>query len=315
MRNLNYVIVITGTDDTHFVFAIPASYYDFAPIVIVSAKKGTFVNLKMLLFSATYYVNDNSSRTFIMDHNLRRVTSGVESKGIEVTSDEPVSVTIGTQYQQDYYIPDEIMVRPITADDTEYIINSYPGTSSSSSSTHFPNSYFMIIPQFNESLVQVFTFENDIWVQQYSVVLSKFEVFTHDSFYAKDGYTDYTGWRVIASQPVAVISGNGYANFGIHLQHICDSLPSIAKTGSHYVTFPVLFGRGGYVVRIVGSTTEDINVMIPDVQVDEIISRGGFLDVECLDSSSMMSVSYPVLRLYKVGLLYDYIRYYMILSV
>ena len=292
-KTLNDVFVITGLEGSHFIFAIPASYYDSTPIVIVSAKKGTFVNLKTLLSSATYYVNDNSSRTFIMDHNQLRVTNGVESKGLEVTSDEPVSVYIGTEYQRSYYIPDDIMVRPITADDTEYIINSYPGTSSSSSATYWPNSYFMIIPQFDESLVQVFNFENDIWVQQYSVVLSKFEVFTHDSFYANDGYTDYTGWRVVASQPVAVISGNGYAYFGRSRQHTCDSMPSIAKMGSHYVTFPVLFGRGteGYVVRIVGSTTEDINVVIPDVELDEMISRGKFLEVECLDSSSMMSVS------------------------
>ena len=272
--------------------AIPASYYDARPMVIVSAKKGTFVNLKTLLSSTTDYVIDNSSLTFTIDR-LLRVTTGVESKGLEVTSDEPVSVYIGTEYQQTYYIPDEIMVRPITADDTEYIINSYPGTSSSSSSTFWPNSYFVIIPQFDESLVQVFNIENDIWVQQYSVVLSKFEVFTLDSFYADDDYIDYTGWRVVASQPIAVISGNGYARFGRSRQHTCDSMPSIVMMGSHYVTFPVLFGRGteGYVVRIVGSTTEDINVVIPDIEVDEIISRGGFLEVECLDSSKLMSVS------------------------
>ena len=192
------------------------------------------------------------------------------------------------------------MVRPITTDDTEYIISSYPGISFGTSSRYWPNSYFMIISQFDESLVQVFNFENDIWVQQYSGLLNKFDVFTHDSFYVNDAYTDYTGWRVVATQPVAVISGHGYAYFGTHDQHACDSMPSTADMGSHYVTFPVLLRRGteGYVVRIVGSTTEDISVVIPEIGVDSVITRGSLLEVESLDSSSLMRVSHFILRLY-----------------
>ena len=280
-------------------FAIPASYDNHEPTVTVSAKKGTYVHIRTQISSATHYINDYSSHIFFIHDDELRVTNGVENKGIEVTSDEPVSVHIGTLYQYSYRIPDDIMVRPITADDTEYIISSYPGTSSGSSSTYLPNSYFMIIPQFDESLVEVFSFENDIWVQQYSVVLDKFEVFTLDYYYVRDGNEDYTGWRVVATQPVAVISGHGYAYFGSQRQHTCDAMPSIADMGVHYVTFPVLFGIGTeqYVVRIVGSTTEDINVVIPDVEMDEIIPRGSFLEVERLDSYSLMMVSSPVFRL------------------
>ena len=287
-----YVIVITGTEDTHFMFAIPPSYYTYSPIVTVSAKKRTLVNLVTEQSSDSYSVNDNSSHTFVLSNEIR-VTSGVESKGVEVTSDEPVSVQIGIQSQASYYIPDDIMVRPITSDDTEYIISSYPGTGPGSSSSIWPNSYFMIIPTFDDSLVEVFNFENEIWVQQYSGVLNKFDVFTQDYFYVNDEYNDYTGWRVVASQPVAVISGHGYAYFGRSDQHTCDSIPSVADMGVKYITFPVLFGRGteGYVVRIVGSTTEDISVVIPEIGVDDIILRGSFLEVESLDSSSLLRVS------------------------
>ena len=288
----NYIIVITGTEDTHFVFAIPPSYHEHTPLVTVSVKKGTLVNLETELSSTSLYIYENTSHTFNISGNLR-VTNGVETKGLEVTSDEPVSVYIGTEYQQSHLIPDDVMVRPITADDTEYIISSYPGTSSHSSSTYSPNSYFMIISQFDDSLVQVFNFENYTWIQQYDVILNHLEVFTHDYFYVNDGDTDYTGWRVLATQPVAVISGHGYAYFDMYRQHTCDSMPSIADMGSLYVTFPVLFGIGteGYVVRIVGSTTEDINVVIPEIEVDEIIPRGSFLEVKSLDSSSLMRVS------------------------
>ena len=272
-------------------FAIPPSYYNREPSVTVSVKKGTFVNLRTPLSSTTHYINDNSSYTFVFNDELR-VANGVETKGIEVTSDEPVSVNIGTRRQYDYNIPDEIMVRPVTADDTEYIISSYPGTAYGFTMAYWPNSYFMIIPQFDGSLVQIFSFENDIWVQKYSVVLDTFEVFTLDFFYVRDGDIDYTGWRVVATQPVAVISGHGYAYFGKQSQHTCDAMPSIADMGVQYVTFPVLFGlTDSYVVRIVGSTTDDINVVIPDVEVDEIIPRGGFLEVERFDSSSLMMVS------------------------
>ena len=273
-------------------FAIPASYDERTPLVTVSAKKETFVNLQTNLSLARHYVGDNSSHTFTVA-DIWRVSNGLESKGLEITSDEPVSVYIGTEMQW-HRIPDDIMVRPITADDTEYIISSYPGISSGSSSEYWPNSYFMIIPQFDESLVQVLNFKNDIWAQQYSVVLNKFDVFTHDSFYANDGYTDYTGWRVVATQPVAVISGHGYAYFGDVTRHTCDSMLSTSVMGVHYVTFPVFFGLGteGYVVRIVGSTAEDITVVIPDIGVDDIIPRGGFLEVKSVVSSKLMTVSY-----------------------
>ena len=281
-------------------FAIPPSYDQHTPLVTLSVKKGTLVDLETEQSSTTLYIYENTSHTFPFADNMR-VSNGVESKGIEVTSDEPISVYIGTEYQTSYYIPDDIMVRPITADDTEYIISSYPGTSSYSTSTYWPNSYFMIVPQFDESLVQVFNFENEIWVQQYSGVLNKFEVFTQDYFYVNDGDTDYTGWRVVATQPVAVISGHGYATFNRRRQHACDSMPSLALMGSNYVTFPVIFGIGaeGYVVRIVGSTTVDINVVIPEIGVDDIIPRGSFLEVESLDSFSLMRVSYSVICILK----------------
>ena len=273
-------------------FAIPTSYDDHQPIIIVSAKKGTFVELNTQLSSARFYVGDNSSRIIKPFLDGWRVTNGVESKGYELISDDPVSVYIGTEYLRSYRIPDEIMVRPITADDTEYIVSSYPGTSSSSS--YWPNSYFMIIPQVNESLVQVFNFENNIWVQQYSMVLNTFEVMTHDSYYVSDGYTDYTGWRIVSTQPVSVISGHGYADFGRNKQHTCDSMTSTAEMGSHYVTFPVLFGLGteGYVVRIVGSTTENVNVVISEIGLDEMIPKGGFIEVKSVDSSILLIVSY-----------------------
>ena len=302
------IIVITGTEHTHFMFAIPKTDdSSYPPIVTVSAKKGTLVNLVTEQSSDSYYVRDNSSYTFVLSNDIR-VTNGVEVKGVEVTSDEPVSVQIGTQRQLSYLMPDEIMVRPITTDDTEYLISSYPGTPGSSSFVKPPTSYFMIISQSDESLVEVFNF-NEIWVQQYSAALNKFEVFTQDYYHLNDAtdYTDctadYTGWRVVASQPVAVISGHGNAYFGRSTQHTCDSMPSKVDMGSHYVTFPVFFGIGteGYVVRIVGSTTEYITVQIPEIGVvDGIVPRGRFLEVKSLNSSSLMRVSYSVLRLYKI---------------
>ena len=255
----------------------------------VSAKQGTFVNVNRQQGSAVYYVNDSSSITYSVSHN-DRVTYGVESKGFVLTSDEPVSVYIGTEYQQSYRIPDEIIIRPVTSDDTEYIISSYPGTGSSGGS---PGSYFIITSQYDDTSVQMFSFENDIWVQKYSGVLNKFEVMTEDSYITNDGVSDYTGWRVLASQPISVIAGHGYATFGSRWQHTCDSMPSIAAMGVNYITFPVLFGLGteGYVVRIAGSTTEDITVSIPELGIEDVIPRGSYLEVKSLISSSLIRVT------------------------
>ena len=266
-------------------FAMPPSYLTNRPCIIISAKVYTYVTVKYGS-TAIFWVGDNSSVKFNV-HNDQRVTEGVEFKGYVLTSDDPVSVHIETEYQADYLVPDTIMVRPVADDDKEYIISSYLGTSTSTDT--WPGSYF--IPKYDDTLVQIFKYENDMWVEQHSLVIDSFRVFTQDSYYANDD-ADYTGWRVIASRAVGVISGHGHTHMGRYYQHVADSMPPITATGDHYITFPVLFGLGteGYTVRIMGSATEEINVVIPELGLDDFIPKGSFLEVQSMASSSMMRV-------------------------
>ena len=230
------IIFITETEGIHFVRAFPPSYYDdHVPIVTISTKHGTNVSLSNQHGTQTFYVANESSVNYTASP-ADRIKYGIETKGFELTSDELVSVHIGAEHKSNYELPDDILMRPVTVVDTEYIISSYPGTDIS---TSWPGSYFMIIPKSDQTLVQVYSFENNIWLQQYSGILNQFDVLTQDSYYADDGYTDYTGWRVLANKPVAVISGHGDANFGTRSQHTCDSMPSIATMGETYITFPV----------------------------------------------------------------------------
>ena len=136
-------------------------------------------------------------------------------------------------------MPDDVLMNPINDDDTEFVITSYLGESTGN---NIPGSFFMIIPEQSGTRTDVFKYENDMWVEQFSDVIHKFQVLTHDSYDSSNRYDDFTGWRVKATHPIAVISGHGYAYFGGTYQHVCDSLPSKAASATEYPTFPVVLG-------------------------------------------------------------------------
>ena len=71
-----------------------------------------------------------------------RVTYGLENKGFEMRSDYPVTATLGGSSHSNTHSPDEMLLRPVTANDTEFFIISFLGISRSSSG--FPQSFFMI---------------------------------------------------------------------------------------------------------------------------------------------------------------------------
>ena len=86
-----------------------------------------------------------------------RVTSGLENKGFELTSDDPVTVTIGSSSHDATTSPDDFLVRPLTSNDTEFFVISFLG--STTSDYYFPQSFFTITAA--DDNTTVFIFDND----------------------------------------------------------------------------------------------------------------------------------------------------------
>ena len=130
----------------------------------------------------------------------------METKAFEITSAVPVTAYLGANSHTSNRAPDDILMKPIGDDDTEYVISCYLGELTG---TVIPGSFFMIIPQQPGTRVEVYKYEDDMWVEQFPDVIHKLQVLTHDAPYSGSRYDDFTGWRVNASQPIAVISRHG----------------------------------------------------------------------------------------------------------
>ena len=156
-----------------------------------------------------------------------------------------------------------------------------------------PGSYSMVMPKLAGTRVDIFRYENDMWVEQFSDIIQKYQVLTQDAYYTSNIHEDFTVWRIVASQPIAVISGSGRAHFGneYHSQHVCDALPSRAASGTEYVTSPVVLGIDStfYRLRIV-SAEDDVTVTIPELGISRRIPVGEFLEYDSNSLTSMMRV-------------------------
>ena len=56
-----------------------------------------------------------------------KVTSGLENKGFELTSDDPVTAALGSSSHDSTHSPDDLLIRPLTLNDTEFFIISFFG--------------------------------------------------------------------------------------------------------------------------------------------------------------------------------------------
>ena len=238
-------------------FAIPPTHTAFVPYIVISSQVETTVTLHQDQESWEIYVPGGGATR----HNLSdsdRVVGGVETKAFEITSDVPVTVYLGTNRQASHRVPDDVLVKPINDDDTEFVITSYLGKSTR---TTRPGYFFMVIPKQHATLVAILKYENDMWVEQYSETLYKYEVLTYDAYYSTNQNEDNTGWRILASLPIAVISGQGEGAFGSveYSRNVCDSLPSAAASGTDYVTFPVVLGNKANFYRLRIVSAEDDN--------------------------------------------------------
>ena len=271
-------------------FAIPPTRYKKDPYFTISSQVETTVTVHHDQESWEIYIPTGGATRHILSDS-DRVVGGVEIKAFEITSEVPVTVYLGTLYHRSNRIPDDILMKPIHDDDTEFVITSYTGDEEKGE--YRPGSFFMVIPKEHATFVIILKYENDMWMEQYSGTLYKYEVLTYDAYYSTNQNEDYTGWRILASHPIAVISGQGDGDFeqGNYSPYVCDSLPSKAVSGTEYITFPVVVGINAtfYRLRIV-SDEDDVTVTIPELGIGKRIPIGGFLEIDSDFLTSIMKV-------------------------
>ena len=68
--------------------------------------------------------------TYVGDPS-QRVIHGLEDKGFELTSYTPVSVIIGCPDYSDRFAPDNMLLRPLSAENTDFVITSFIGSTTS----------------------------------------------------------------------------------------------------------------------------------------------------------------------------------------
>ena len=151
-----------------------------------------------------------------------RAVSGVEAKGILISSVDNVTVHMSTDYStSSYRFPDSTIVRPVAENDTEYFIASFDiGTTSSS---YRPKAIYMVVATEDDTEVAVFHKDSYGYESPQIFIIHKHEVFTKDAYREGSSHyaADYTGSRVLANKPVKVYSGHGAVSFYATVSSVC----------------------------------------------------------------------------------------------
>ena len=98
-----------------------------------------------------------------MGDKSQRVTYGLEDKGFELRSDVPVTVTIGCTDYTDRLAPDSMLLRPLSAEDTDFVITSFMGSTSSS---YEPWSFFSITASEDDTTIDIYDNNRDSYTTQ-----------------------------------------------------------------------------------------------------------------------------------------------------
>ena len=165
MYNRYNHVFVAGNEGTHFVFSFPPGWISksFETEIRITSREKAQVTLLNTTSENVISVPSGGNAIYVGDSS-ERVTHGLEDKGFELTSDTPVSVTIGCPDYRDATAPDSMLLRPLSADDTDFVITSFKGSSSSSSSK--PQSFFAITASEDDTTIDIYDNNRDSYTTQ-----------------------------------------------------------------------------------------------------------------------------------------------------
>ena len=158
-----YFFPAGGSEGTRFVFSFPRTSNEYTTEIRIASRVENRVSLSTDGFLLAYDLLAGGSVTH-KGVSYTRVTSGLENKGFELTSDYPVTATLGSSSHDSTRSPDDRLLRPLTSDDTEFFIISFLG--SAVSDHGFPLSFFTITAADDDTSVSIFDSDGEIYSDQ-----------------------------------------------------------------------------------------------------------------------------------------------------
>ena len=263
-----------STEGTFFAVSLPRTAGTFDCLVTMTAREETSYTIESSTETRQGTIPAMGSVTEVYPME-QRVTHGLETVGLIVTTDNPISVNL----DQPSWEVDAGMARPIHADGTEFFVVSYLNEKTTPSLR--PLSFYSVVASEDDTTVEILNNERRAKVV---VTLDKFEVISEDASEYEDGSEfDYTGVYVRSDKPVSVYAGHGRVQFpdNTNNNYIYDSMPNTADLGTAHTTFPIIYGPddSGYVLRVL-AVTDGTTVSISSLDVSEEINTGEFYELD-----------------------------------
>ena len=153
-----------GSEGTHFVFSFPLgnTEYTFETEIRITSREDTNVTLHSATSNDLITVPGGGYATYVGDPS-QRVTHGLEVKGFELISDTPISVIIGCPDYSERHAPDNMLLRPLSADDTDFVITSF---STGGGISPAPLSFFSIAASDDDTIISIYDSNGDSYTTQ-----------------------------------------------------------------------------------------------------------------------------------------------------
>ncbi|KAJ8384467.1 hypothetical protein AAFF_G00204880 [Aldrovandia affinis] len=221
-------------------------------ITAYKTKATVKVEVKSIHFSTTVQVQKWSTKRITLPRSVEIQDSGPSGKTVRISSDNDISVVA---FNNKKATGDSSVVFPIEDLDTDYMIYT-PNTSPS-----YMDKLVAVINGKDANTVEIFPHRNmkvrgnQYWQQaaKVAIKLAPYEVYQFRSL------VTFTGTRLKAKHPVAVLAGHQCSRLGGFCTHVYEQLPPVQRLSTHFLV-PVMRDSKDmvYVVAIEDNTKVNI---------------------------------------------------------
>ena len=178
-----------------------------------------------------------------------RLTSGVESKGVLVTSNDAVTVIGSNQLRG--WSQDVFLVNAIKDYSREFLV------ASKMPAEFMKDALFTVICVSDDTTITIWKNSGSGYVVWQSLTLNRLETFTFSE------QSDPTGMKIVANKPVNVQSGSSLDTISTGMNggdHMCISLPPISRLSRDHFITPIAIRNdpGGYHVRVIAAHDDTV---------------------------------------------------------
>jgi hypothetical protein len=224
---------------------------------------------------------------------------GVEKLGINITSDEEITVYA---LNQEYASTDAYLGLPVDVLGEEYYTMCYPSSA---------GSYVTIAATDNSTLVTITPSRRTVRRQSgvsYTVTLQRGEVYNLKAYGSGSDSlaSDLTGTRIQSNKPVAVFSGNQLAqvpNGYVASDFLAEQIPPVSSWGKNFVTVQLVRKIKGDIFRFLAS--ENSAVVKVNGMTIATLNRGEFYEKLLSGNNNVTSDKPILLAQFATSTMYD----------